>query len=124
MHMRLPNSELAIVEKAKIAADASIEVATINAAAKGDSDELKGAVQMMLAKMDKAHQDDAAQKAEQAAKPEPEAAAPVADIAEILDRLGEAMNRPRMKRMSITAPSGAVYHGEVEDVAEPESETL
>ena len=101
-----------------------LELAKLQATATHDNTELKGVIDLILGKMDAQN---AAMTAQNAASvsdstPAPKEAAPPIDIAGVLGQLGQALNPPRTKRMAITAPSGAVYQGEVSDepMAEPE----
>ena len=96
--------------KAQLDAQTRIEVAKISAAAKHDDTELNGIVKIMLAKMSEA---EAAKAAVVMESKEP-AAPDVDPMAEIKEMLA-AINKPRRKVMKITAPSGAVYPGEVAD---------
>lgn len=98
----------------------AIRVAEINAEARHDDTELKGMVDIVLAKIDAANAEvtslrDSVAKGEEARKPEPKADPEAADAAQMMAQLLKAMNQPKRKTMRITAPSGAIYDGEVTD---------
>ena len=91
----------------------------MNATATHDNTELKGMIDLLRAKVDAqtaATEADKAAKATDSTPPAktPEPAEPV-DITGIIGQIGKALNPPRTKRMAITAPSGAVYQGEMQD---------
>jgi hypothetical protein len=100
--------------KAQLDAQTRIEVAKISASAKHDDTELNGIVKIMLAKMS---ENEAAKAAVVMESKEP-AAPDVDPMAEIKEMLS-AINKPRRKVMKITAPSGAIYQGEVADHEDP-----
>ena len=114
---------------AEINAQTSIEVAKINAEAKHDDTELKGMIDIVLAKIDAANQAVASMqeqvvKGEEArkAEPKPEPKEPAAvDAVQVMAQLVKAMNPPKTKSMTITAPSGAVYQGQVNETV-PDAE--
>ena len=115
------------IEKSR--SNTAIKVAEINAAAKNDDTELKGMIDIVLAKIDaantavasmqetvaKGEEDKKAEKAEKAAK---KAEPPAVDAVQVMQQLMAEMNKPKRKSMTITAPSGAIYKGEVADAME------
>ena len=111
------------IKVAELNAETSVKVAEINAAAKHDDTELKGMIDIVLAKIDAANANVAAMqdtvtKGEEARKAEPKAekAEPAAvDAVQVMAQLVKAMNPPKNKSMTITAPSGAVYQGQVNE---------
>lgn len=109
----------------QLKAETSVEVARINAAAKHDDTELKGMVDIVLAKIEAANANVAAMQAamtQPAAKPETSKSEPPAvDAAAIMTQLLQTLNKPKSKTMTITAPSGAVYQGSVNEMV-PDAE--
>jgi biotin synthase-related radical SAM superfamily protein len=123
------------MEKARIDAAAKVEVAEINAVSKQDAEELKGMIQLLVAKAS-APPEVAAAGMERQDQPSPGVPPPEerADRThEILEQMVALMAQPRepvhvhvgssgRKRMQIQAPSGALYTGQVEDEPDDDME--
>jgi hypothetical protein len=122
------------IKVAELNAETSVRVAEINAAAKHDDTELKGMIDIVLARIDAANaavtsmqetvaKGEEAKKAEP--KAEPKAEAPAVDAVQVMAQLVKAMNPPKSKSMTITAPSGAVYQGSVNETLpeEPQADS-
>ena len=126
----LRKTELEIASREKIA--------KMQIEGKHDDTELSGMVQLILGKVEtltdwqakvqelEHHKELAAQAHEQLMQQQAESQPPATpatpseptepvDIKGIIGQIGQALNPPRTKRMAITAPSGAVYHGEMQD---------
>ena len=119
---KLPN--LSGMDKAKLDAQAKIQLeqirqqgqiqlANINNETKRDISELQGMIQMLIQKMQPPPAlasdvgEDLSQESGEVEKP--------TDHTEVLQQLLQHMSTPKRKVMSITAPSGAVYQGEIAD---------
>jgi DNA-binding protein YbaB len=109
--------------KERIMADSRIRVAEISAAAKQDVEELKGFVQLLVAQNQQmkdaiaAMQQEALGRQDKPGSQEPPAARAdetSALLAGIIQRMGGSKKR----RMTIQAPSGASYVGEMQDVGD------
>lgn len=121
------------MDKAKLQADTQIEVAHINAESRADVAELTGLVKLLAAKLEpppalaaEVAEDLGEEGQESGASGTPgvagaagatgAAGAPGAsDSASMLAQVLQAMNQPKRKRMSIQAPSGAIYQGLIEE---------
>ena len=91
-------------------------IAQMNNETKHEVEELKGYIQLLMAKMEPPPAL-ASDVEEDMADPEEAKPDPLAMLAEAL----QGLNKPRKKRMSITAPSGMVYQGEIADHDEQEA---
>lgn len=121
------------VEKTQIQANASVEVARINAESRQDVEELRGTVNMLLARMTAEKEAAAAHVAAPAAAPAPSHPAPVTapaaaaepqeDIGALLHQMIATLQAPKRKQMSIRAPSGAVYQCEIDEESQQSSPT-
>ena len=119
-------------KQAQLDADTKIKLAEINATAKQDAVELKGMIDIVLKEIERTNAavaavQETAAKGEEARKaapkPEPKAEPAAVDAVQVMAQLVQAMNPPKRKAMTITAPSGAVYQGEVnESLPEPPPE--
>ena len=94
-------------ERARI--ESAERIAAMNNETKHEVEELKGMIQLLVAKMEPPP----ALAADVNADFEPEEARP--DPVALLAEAISGMNKPKKKRMSITAPSGMVYQGEIAD---------
>ena len=90
----------------------------MSATATHDNTELKGMIELILANRDAQAAAEEVRRADEAIANPLVPATPPVDIADIMGKHLAAMNAPRSKVMRITAPSGAVYHGEVSDQAQ------
>ena len=121
-HMQLEQEHKAGLEKQQITANTAIEVAHINADKARDVEEIKGMVAQLLIQMQPAEPFvEAAEKEPEAKTSPPE---PKEDQSpQLLAQLIHALNPPRKKKMTIQAPSGAVYQGDItEEPHMPEAE--
>ena len=125
MGQRLQQADAGL-EKARIESDSRIRVAELNNEGRQDVEELKGMVQLLLAKQMPAppglQQEVAGELAE---KPQNETTQILARLTQLMEQ--QAMPAPppakRRKRVSIQAPSGAVYTGEIGEDDEDEAPT-
>lgn len=124
------------ITKAQIDADTRIQVAEINAVSKQDAEELKGMVQLLLAKVEPPPEAIAAG-LERQDEPAPGVPAPderadrtselLAQMVELraMQQAGASAPVPRRrKRLMIQAPSGEMYSGEIAEDDDEHEETM
>jgi predicted small secreted protein len=106
------------MDKARLQAETSIRVAEIQAESRGDTEELKGMIQLLLAKMQPppALANDVQEDLVKDDKPQQV----VDNTPAMLAQLVNALHPPKRKSMSIQAPSGAMYHGQVLEEVDPQ----
>jgi hypothetical protein len=98
--------------------DSQERIAAMNNDTKHEIAELQGMVQMLLQKMQPPPALAADVNADLASEPKEEKPQP--DAVALLGQLVSAMNPPKRKRLSITAPSGAVYQGDISEELQPQ----